>query len=415
MKTPRQFDTGIIDARAAADPASAPLIAALRALGVAIVVAPAGATGGPGAPAPSTMAPGIAPPRIFFATPEIEAIRRAKEEGIAFVIGIAKGAEEGRADDGITDAGAKRTLRQAGADLVVHSLADLPLEEIEAWFANREHARPPIPARRDAIARRLSGRTPALFLDYDGTLTPIVARPELAVLAPEMRRTLSDLGRDFPTVIVSGRAREDVARLVGIEGLIYAGSHGFDIAGPEASTRWSGRAIRHEVAADLQPVIGRAAADLSATLAGIPGLLVEDKRFAVTVHFRQVAADRLAEIEAAVDRVRASSPGLKTTRGKKVLELRPAIEWDKGMAVLWLLEALDLEREEVVPIYLGDDTTDEDAFLALENRGLTALVARSPRPTAARYSLQDTDEVGDFLRFIASLGGSPGRAGMKLA
>jgi trehalose-phosphatase len=104
-------------------------------------------------------------------------------------------------------------------------------------------------------------------------------------------------------------------------------------------------------------------------------------------------------------------PTLKKTRGKKVLELRPAVEWDKGQAVLWLLRALGLEGEEIVPIYVGDDTTDEDAFRALHDRGLTALVARTPRPTAAGYSLQDTDEVGDFLRLIAALD----RPGMKLA
>jgi trehalose-phosphatase len=148
----------------------------------------------------------------------------------------------------------------------------------------------------------------------------------------------------------------------------------------------------------------RRTSNVLSALASVPGVLVQDKRFAVAVHYRQVAADRIAEIEAAVERTLSSCPDLRKTGGKKVLELRPAVEWDKGQAVLWLLRALDLETEEVVPVYLGDDTTDEDAFRALHDRGVTALVARTPRPTAAGYSMQDSDEVGDFLRFVDSLG-----------
>lgn len=249
------------------------------------------------------------------------------------------------------------------------------------------------------LEERLAGRTPVLFLDYDGTLTPIVERPELAVLSPEMRQTVSALAERFPVVIVSGRGREDVARLVGVESLIYAGSHGFDIAGLAAG----GRPIRHEVAGRFRPALRQAANDLKTALASVPGVLVEDKRFAVAVHYRLAPADRIADIEAAVDRALASCPDLKKTGGKKVFDLRPAIEWDKGKAVLWLLEALDLRGDEVVPIYIGDDTTDEDAFRALGDRGLTILVTREPRPTAAAYTLQDPGEVGDFLRRIAAL------------
>jgi trehalose-6-phosphatase len=416
MKTPLHFEAGIIDARFAderfaIEPGPAALLDTLRARGVRIIIAPPGrASPGEGGVPPSDpshrpdRSPRVDPPRTFVIAREVDAIGRARQDGFGFVAGIA------------TTTDTKRALREAGANLVVPSLADLTMDEIDAWFANREHARPALPAHRDAITRRLADSTPAIFLDYDGTLTPIVERPEFAVLAPEMRRILRNLAARAPIVIVSGRGREEVARLVGLEELIYVGSHGFDIAGPPppagrgtpagpaASPSRGNSPIRREVAGALRPVMQRAAASLSTALAGIPGVVVEDKRFAVAVHYRQVAADRLAEIEAAVDRTLASCPDLKKSGGKKVLELRPAVDWDKGQAVLWLLQALDLETEEVVPVYLGDDTTDEDAFRALHDRGVTALVARTPRPTAAGYSLQDTDEVGDFLRFVDSLG-----------
>ena len=277
-------------------------------------------------------------------------------------------------------------------------MADLGLEEIDAWIAGRADARPSVPAHWADIAARFAGRRPAVFLDYDGTLSPIVDRPKQAVLDGETRRVLTDLAGRVPTVIVSGRGRKDVARLVAVEKIIYAGSHGFDIAGPR------GTSLRHEVGAEIKPVVRQAAQELTEALRDIEGSLVEDKEYAVAVHFRRVSQDKVARIETIVDRVLASHPQLKKGHGKKVFELRPRIEWDKGKAVLWLLDALGLDRPDVVPVFVGDDTTDEDAFVALQGRGVTVRVAKVPRPTAAEYSVQDTAEVRDFLLRLSSLG-----------
>jgi alpha,alpha-trehalase len=94
------------------------------------------------------------------------------------------------------------------------------------------------------------------------------------------------------------------------------------------------------------------------------------------------------------------------TSGKKVLELRPNILWDKGKAVLWLLDRLGLDEADVVPFYLGDDITDRDAFKALHGRGISILVAETPRPTYADYRLSDAAEVGVFLNELTvMLGG----------
>lgn len=262
--------------------------------------------------------------------------------------------------------------------------------------------RPSALDRWDEIERRLAGCRPALFLDYDGTLSPIVARPELATLPEETKDVLHRLARRVPVVIVSGRGREDVATLVDLDGLTYAGSHGFDIAGPPLLD--GEPPLRLEVGEDLLETIEKAAEELRQELAGIAGVLVEPKRFAVAVHFRLVDESELPRIEAVVERVVAAHPGLRKAHSKKVFEVRPDLDWDKGRALLWLLEALGLDRPDVLPICIGDDVTDEDAFRALAGRGIGILVAEEPRDTAAEYSLRDPGEVRELLERLAGRG-----------
>src|SRR4051812_10256681 len=255
--------------------------------------------------------------------------------------------------------------------------------------------RPSALDRWDEIAERLRGRRPALFLDYDGTLSPIAPRPDLAVLPGETREVLRRLAGRFPVVIVSGRGREDVAALVALSGLAYAGSHGYDIAGPPRS---GGSApLRLGVGEGIPEKIDRAAERLRRDLGGIEGVFVEPKRFAISVHFRLADERRLPEIERAVDAAAAAEPGLRKGHGKKLFELRPGLDWDKGKALLWLLEALGLDRPGTLPFYIGDDLTDEDAFRAIQGRGIGILVSGEPRETAAEYQVRDTDEVRELL------------------
>lgn len=259
--------------------------------------------------------------------------------------------------------------------------------------------RPSALDRWDEIAARLSGRRPAVFLDYDGTLSPIAPRPEMATLPEETREVLRRLARHDPVVIVSGRGREDVAALVGLPDLAYAGSHGFDIAGPPPVP--GAPPLRLEVGDGVPALIDEASRRLRQDLAGIEGLLIEPKRFAVSIHFRLVDERAIPRIEKAVNDAAAALPGLRKAHGKKLFELRPDIDWDKGRALLWLLDALGLDRPEVIPFYLGDDLTDEDAFAAVAGRGVGVLVSEEPRDTAAEYSLRDTGEVRAFLERLA--------------
>jgi trehalose-phosphatase len=201
-------------------------------------------------------------------------------------------------------------------------------------------------------------------------------------------------------VIVSGRGREDVAARVALDGLGYVGSHGFDILGPP-STDGAGP-LRLEVGEGIPEAIERAAGHLHRALDGVAGVLVEPKRFAISVHFRLADESRLPEIERAVDAALASEPGLRKGHGKKLFELRPDLDWDKGKALLWLLDALGLDRPDVLPFYIGDDLTDEDAFRAVRDRGIGVLVAGGPRETAAEYQVRDTGEVVELLERLES-------------
>jgi trehalose 6-phosphate phosphatase len=260
--------------------------------------------------------------------------------------------------------------------------------------------RPSALERWDEIEARLRGRRPALFLDYDGTLSPIAPRPEMATLPGETREVLRRLAAEVPVVIISGRGREDVAALVDLNGLAYAGSHGFDIAGPPPAP--GAPPLRLEVGEGVPEKIDRAAGRLEREIGGIEGVLIEPKRFAVSVHFRLADPAEVPRIERAVDEVIGGLPGLRKAHGKMLFELRPDLDWDKGQALLWLLGALGLDRPEVLPFYIGDDITDEDAFRALAGRGVGILVSEEPRETAAEYQLRDTGEVRAFLERLGN-------------
>jgi trehalose-phosphatase len=243
----------------------------------------------------------------------------------------------------------------------------------------------------------LTGKPIALFSDYDGTLTPIVARPELARMTGDSRAILDRLARRCVVSIISGRDLEDLRAIVRADNVWLAGSHGMELLSPDGVRTEVQQAVR------LRPVLNEAADALDRELAPVPEAWVERKRFAVAVHFRQVDDARLPEVAAAVDRVVRRYAELRKTSGKRILELRPDIDWHKGRALWWLFDQAGLQPDAVVPIYIGDDVTDEDAFAALGDQGLGILVYERDRPTAADYRVADTKEVYAFLSDLVAL------------
>jgi trehalose-phosphatase len=213
------------------------------------------------------------------------------------------------------------------------------------------------------------------------------------VLSDQGRVTLERLAAATTVAILSGRDADDVIGKVGVAGLYYAGSHGFDIRTPSGDAA-GGDLDRFDV---FLPELDAAEGELRDALADVPGSNIERKRFAIAVHYRQVPEEHHATVAEAVDRIAPAHPSLRVAGGKMIFELRPDIQWDKGTALSWLLAEMGLDSSEVLPVYVGDDVTDEDAFRELERRGLGIVVGREERPTRARYALDDTDEVRLFL------------------
>jgi len=255
---------------------------------------------------------------------------------------------------------------------------------------------------KEEVEGRLSGKRLAVFLDYDGVLTPIVDRPEDAVISQSMREAVTELAERCPVCVVSGRDRPVVQKLMGLENLVVAGSHGFDIWSPD-----EGR-IQHDVAEGTEDLLKEVETRLREETDSIEGTAIEPKKASVAIHYRLVSEGERPRIKEAVDALldeRADE--LKVTPGKMVYEIQPKIDWDKGKAVLYLLEALELDGDDVVPMYLGDDVTDEHAFEALEGKGLGIFVGHADDPevagrtTSADYALHSVEEVEQFLRALA--------------
>lgn len=339
----------------------------------------------PGKPAPDIFLEaarrlGVAPARAVVVEDAISGVQAGRAGGFGRVVGVDRRGDPAR-------------LLAHGADVVVSDLAELAFAPAaDAGVEARVDART-LPSAFDRLDEIGSGvrRRVAVFLDYDGTLTPIVPRPEDAVLAPAVRETVTQLAQLCTVAIVSGRDLADVRRLVGIEGLVYAGSHGFDIAGPAGAVPGGSERDR------FLPLLAAAQAELEAALAGVAGAQVERKKYSVAVHYRNVADADLEAVEAAVNGLLARQPTLRDLPGKKVHDLQPRVDWDKGKALLHLLRTLGLDGPDLLPVYVGDDITDEDAFAVLRERGLGIVVREEPRPTLATQALDSPAEVHRWL------------------
>ncbi len=234
-----------------------------------------------------------------------------------------------------------------------------------------------------------------LFLDFDGTLAPIVEQPAMARLLPGTRQILLalTLSPNVSVAVISGRALADLRKLVGLEGVVYVGNHGLEISGP-------GLQFLEPTAVAQQELLRNLAADLSTRLGTVEGAEVEYKGLTISVHFRRVAPARLNRVRRMVRAALAPLAGHFGIRvGKKVYEICPESGWNKGNAVRWIRSQIGYSN--TLEIYIGDDITDEDAFESLGD-GITVKVGE-PGATSARYSLADPADVRHFLSWLVDV------------
>ena len=239
-----------------------------------------------------------------------------------------------------------------------------------------------------------------LFLDYDGTLVPICKEPSLAKLSLNDKRLLEKLSRIpwFSTGIISGRSLEEIRSLVGVKGLFYAGNHGFEIA-------FQGIVWVHPALNSFKVELQEITRKLKYHTRGINGILVEDKKETVSVHYRKVTGMTPGEIIKIISMVLDPYAEMFTiTRGKKVYEVRPNIDWDKGKAVVKLSQLLDLKTKPL-KIYIGDDQTDEDAFKVLGKDDISIRVGYK-KDSKAQYFCKGSSEVLRFLKKLVMLNNS---------
>lgn len=235
-----------------------------------------------------------------------------------------------------------------------------------------------------------------LCLDYDGTLTPIVDRPESANLSAEVKETIVALDRSpfFKVSIVSGRSLSDIKSRVGISGLFYVGNHGLEIFHP------NGKGVSFIPSRSQRALERLRREGLQDQIDSLKGVFLEDKGAILAFHYRQATvSDQAALRSTLLDVESRHFDTLELAFGKMVIEIRPRCTINKGTAVNYLRKEVGMGA---FPIYIGDDTTDAEAFRVLKGEGLTIQVGQSKLPTMGDYYLRDPGEV---LRFLQKLFG----------
>ena len=238
-----------------------------------------------------------------------------------------------------------------------------------------------------------------LALDYDGTLSPIVDRPELALLPPRAKEYLIRLNRKekYHLGVISARGLDDVRGRIGIDGLIYAGNHGMEISG-------AGMDFVHPGALQLKASLDQAFDRLQQRLEGLKGVRVEHKGLALTVHYRLAPDELMGEVKETVDMVAnpfVESGELTLSTGKLGFEILPGVAWGKGDAIVKIRDVLP---QTTFPVYFGDDLPDEDGFAAVQAAGgFGVLVGPARVATAALYRVDSPQEVAETLRLMTQI------------
>lgn len=232
-----------------------------------------------------------------------------------------------------------------------------------------------------------------LSFDFDGTLVPLKKNPDDCYLTDNIKESLNQLKKKVRIAIISGRDLEDLKKRISIDGIFYSGNHGLQIEGPDIRQT-------HPDAESFKCYLDEIYIKVKELMNRIPGIIVERKTFSFALHYRQVEINLIKELKNLFSEVISSSDiknkNIKVLPGKMVFEVLPAIDWDKGKTVLFILKN---SGEEFLPVFIGDDRTDETVFKEIGNRGLTVRIGRS-KNTSAKYFLRRQSEVYKFIKNI---------------
>lgn len=243
-----------------------------------------------------------------------------------------------------------------------------------------------------------AGRT-LLLLDYDGTLAPIVSRPEHAHLPPDTMALINDLkdNTKFVLGVISGRSLADVRNRVRVPNIIYAGNHGLEIEG-------IGEQFLHPGALVQLDVLDRIYQELNHEFNQYAGVIIENKGLTLSVHYRLTPEHLVSKVEDSFNSVlspNVADEAVKITHGKKVFEVRPNVGWDKGKAITKIME---IYFDASLAMYFGDDFTDEDGFRVVQDAGgIAVFVGPAREPTRALFRLDSPVEVAETLRLLRDL------------
>lgn len=255
-----------------------------------------------------------------------------------------------------------------------------------------------------SVGTRLDGSPLVVLLDIDGTLAPIAPRPELAAVPANTKDVLTRLARlsDVEIVFITGRSASDARHMLDIPGAWIIGNHGFELTAPDGET------IASPDVQQFEPRVRDAERALEGMARATPGILLENKRWSLSVHFRLANPDSVpGVIERATDVARQM--GMRVTDGKMIVELRPPVNIDKGTAAVALAERLKATSDAASLFNAGDDRTDEDAFRALRALNPRAVTVRVKGagddvavPTDAEFVLATTEDLRAVLGWLAA-------------
>ncbi|MCM2349293.1 MAG: trehalose-phosphatase [Bacteriovoracaceae bacterium] len=281
-----------------------------------------------------------------------------------------------------------KRLKDVGADQVVSSL----------WEINEAKDFLDLPDAKtcfEAIFPHDNKENYFLFLDFDGTLSPIVLDPNKARPLEGISELIHTCSQYLPVCIITGRDTGVIKKMLSLPQVYYAACHGFEISGQD------GYHYELKEAHDLIPLLDDAQLKLTKELGPIEDLLIERKKFGLAFHYRMIKSPAdIATIREAIRDYCFEHPSLRYMSGEAVIEILPRLNWDKGKAILKLYDVLHLDPKQNPPLYFGDGRTDEDAFREMRNWGVPILASMEKRPSLARYHLKGPEEIKKFLKMM---------------